>query len=106
MQPQGHVQVLVNWIDFGMNLQLAGDAARLRHDGSATPTGMAESPPGGTVYAENGIPQATVEALRAKGHRVERGGSYGGYQAIGIDWEKGILHGATEARKDGAALGY
>ncbi|RMF45210.1 MAG: gamma-glutamyltransferase family protein, partial [Planctomycetota bacterium] len=106
MQPQGHVQVLVNWIDFGMNIQMAGDAARIRHDGSATPTGLPEAEGGGTVMVESGIPTATVEALRAKGHRVGRGGSFGGYQGILIDWERGILHGATEARKDGAALGY
>ncbi len=106
MQPQGHVQVLINWIDFGMNIQLAGDAARLRHDGSATPTGVPETQAGGTVFAESGIPAATVDSLTSKGHAVSTGGSFGGYQAIRIDWEKGILHGATEARKDGAALGY
>ncbi|MCA9127739.1 MAG: gamma-glutamyltransferase [Planctomycetales bacterium] len=106
MQPQGHVQVLVNWIDFGMNIQLAGDAARIRHDGSATPTGVPEEESGGTVFAESGIPTKTVAALQEKGHQVSTGGSYGGYQAIRIDWEKGVLHGATEARKDGAALGY
>ena len=106
MQPQGHVQVLVNWIDFGMNIQMAGDAARIRHDGSPTPTGLPEDEGGGTVMVESGIPSATVKALQEKGHRVGRGGSFGGYQGILIDWERGILHGATEARKDGAALGY
>lgn len=106
MQPQGHVQVLMNWIDFGMNLQMAGDAARIRHDGSATPTGTAEEAGGGTVLLESGIPESTVEALRKLGHQTSTGGSFGGYQAILIDWEQGILHGATEARKDGAALGY
>lgn len=106
MQPQGHVQVLMNWIDFGMNIQLAGDAARIRHDGSATPTGVSEAESGGTVLTESGIPLATVEALKAKGHQMSTGGSFGGYQAIHIDWENNVLHGATEARKDGAALGY
>ncbi len=106
MQPQGHVQVLMNWIDFGMNIQMAGDAARIRHDGSATPTGVPEEEAGGTVFTESGIPAETVEALKGKGHTLSTGGSYGGYQGILIDWDRGILHGATEARKDGAALGY
>ncbi|MEZ6150040.1 MAG: gamma-glutamyltransferase [Pirellulaceae bacterium] len=106
MQPQGHVQVLMNWIDFGMNIQMAGDAARVRHDGSASPTGAAESDGGGRVMTESGIPQATRQALQAIGHQVGIGGSFGGYQAILIDWERGVLQGATEARKDGAAAGY
>jgi gamma-glutamyltranspeptidase/glutathione hydrolase len=106
MQPQGHAQVLMNWIDFGMNIQMAGDAARIRHDGSATPTGVPEEEAGGTVLLESGIPRKTAKALKAKGHVVDSGGSFGGYQAILIDWERGILQGATEARKDGAALGY
>ncbi len=106
MQPQGHAQVLMNWIDFGMNIQMAGDAARIRHDGSATPTGVPEQEAGGTVMLESGIPAETVAALQAMGHATSTGGSYGGYQAILIDWDRGVLHGATEARKDGAALGY
>ena len=106
MQPQGHVQVLMNWIDFGMNIQMAGDAARVRHEGSATPTGTPETEAGGTVFTESGVPASTVEKMKALGHRMSVGGSYGGYQGILIDWDKGILHGATEARKDGAALGY
>ena len=106
MQPQGHAQVLVNWIDFGMNIQMAGDAARIRHDGSAKPTGVPEEKNGGTALLESGIPAATVKALQAKGHATSTGGSFGGYQGILIDWERGILQGATEARKDGAALGY
>ncbi|MEZ6137285.1 MAG: gamma-glutamyltransferase [Pirellulaceae bacterium] len=106
MQPQGHAQVVMNWIDFGMNIQMAGDAARIRHDGSATPTSVPEAAGGGTVFLESGIPAATAEALKAKGHNVSQGGSFGGYQAIHIDWERGVLAGATEARKDGAALGY
>jgi gamma-glutamyltranspeptidase / glutathione hydrolase len=106
MQPHGHVQVLMNWIDFGMNIQMAGDAARVRHDGSATPTGVPEEAGGGTLFLESGIPPATAARLRQLGHQLGTGGSYGGYQAIRIDWERGILEGATEARKDGAALGY
>lgn len=107
MQPQGHVQVLVNLIDFGMNVQQAGDAARVRHAGSATPTGT-PARGSGTVAVESGISDETVEALGQRGHRVVRthGGSLGGYQGILIDWDEGVLHGGTEPRKDGAAVGY
>jgi gamma-glutamyltranspeptidase / glutathione hydrolase len=106
MQPQGHVQILVNWIDFGMNIQMAGDAARIRHEGSASPSGAAEATGGGVVFVESGIPAATVDSLQAKGHILNTGGSFGGYQGILIDWQRGVLQGASEARKDGAALGY
>ncbi len=107
MQPQGHVQILVNLIDFGMNVQAAGDAARVRHLGSATPTGEPMQPDGGTVAVESGISRKTVAALRTKGHKVKRGGGgFGGYQAILIDPQTGVLFGATEPRKDGAAVGY
>lgn len=107
MQPQGHVQVLVNLIDFKMNVQAAGDTARVRHSGSATPTGLAADPDGGNVFVESGISDAAITALRAKGHRVARArGGYGGYQGILIDWEHGTLHGASESRKDGCAVGY
>src|SRR5439155_24877144 len=109
MQPQGHVQVLVNIIDFGMNIQQAGDAPRARHGGSATPTGIPAEKDGGTVSVESGIPDAVRAALKAKGHKVTvaaSGGEFGGYQGIWIDWPGGVLHGATEARKDGCAVGY
>ena len=107
MQPQGHVQILVNLIDFGMNVQAAGDAARIQHIGSATPTGGAADG-GGTVLVEPGIAAETVTALEAKGHRIRqaRGGSFGGYQGILIDPETGVLQGGTESRKDGIALGF
>lgn len=106
MQPQGHVQVLVNLIDFGMNVQQAGDAARVRHDGSATPTGQPAHGVG-IVAAESGISEDAVANLVRRGHRVARTRSgLGGYQGILIDWENGVLHGATEPRKDGAAVGY
>lgn len=107
MQPQGHVQVLVNLIDFGMNVQAAGDSARVRHIGSASPTGL-PADGAGTVQVESGISDSAIQTLTQRGHRVERAGigGFGGYQGILIDWEQGILHGATEARKDGAAIGY
>ncbi len=107
MQPQGHVQVLVNMIDFGMNVQAAGDAPRVRHIGSAQPTGKAMAADGGTVTIESGIPEMAVRGLLRKGHHVARGlGGFGGYQAIRIDWENGTLHGGSEPRKDGIAIGY
>lgn len=107
MQPQGHVQVLVNLIDFGMNVQQAGDAARVRHFGSATPTGQPGDDEGGVVEVESGISDQAVEALVQRGHRVVRSkGSFGGYQGILIDWQHGTLHGASDPRKDGAAAGY
>jgi gamma-glutamyltranspeptidase/glutathione hydrolase len=105
MQAQGHVQILVNMIDFRLNVQAAGDAARVMHTGSPSPTGE----PGGlgTVHVESGITDETITALREKGHKVLRSrGGYGGYQGILLDWEHGVLHGATEPRKDGAAAGY
>ncbi|MBW3542851.1 MAG: gamma-glutamyltransferase [Planctomycetes bacterium] len=107
MQPQGHVQILVNMIDFGMNVQEAGDAARIQHFGSATPTGQPMDAGGGVVGVESAIPAETVRELIARGHRVMFApGSFGGYQGIYIDWENGTLHGGTEPRKDGAAVGY
>jgi gamma-glutamyltranspeptidase/glutathione hydrolase len=106
MQPQGHVQVLVNMIDFGMKVQAAGDASRVAHTGSATPTGLPAKGVG-TVQVEAGIGDEVVDALRAKGHTVVRArGAYGGYQGVRIDWERSVLHGATESRKDGVAAGY
>jgi gamma-glutamyltranspeptidase/glutathione hydrolase len=108
MQPQGHVQILVNLLDYGMDVQAAGDAPRWRHVGSSTPTGdrMAD---GGLVLLESGFPGATFDGLIAKGHRVEFrpvGPGFGGYQGIWIDPETGALHGGSESRKDGCAMGY
>ena len=100
MQPQGHWQVLSNVIDFGMNLQEAGDAARVRHSPS--------SRPGGTLAVEPGVSDDVVAELRRRGHHVERqgGGGMGGYQAILIHPETGMLHGGTDPRKDGQVIGY
>ncbi len=106
MQPQGHVQILVNMIDFGMNLQEAGDAPRLRHTGSSQPTGEQMSD-GGVVGLENGYSPETVRGLLRRGHKVQTSlGGYGGYQAIYRDHEKGVYIGASESRKDGHAAGY
>jgi gamma-glutamyltranspeptidase/glutathione hydrolase len=107
MQPQGHVQVLVNLIDFGMNVQAAGDAPRVEHVGSATPTGKPAAENGGVVRAEAGIPESVVNELIERGHQVERVPvNGGGYQGILIDPTTGLLHGGSESRKDGAAVGY
>jgi gamma-glutamyltranspeptidase/glutathione hydrolase len=106
MQPQGHVQILVNLIDFGLNLQEAGDAPRVRHDGSSEPTGE-RMKDGGTVVLEVGASPATVKALEALGHKVivANDGDFGGYQAI-LRNAEGVYFGASESRKDGAAQGY
>ena len=106
MQPQGHVQVLVNLIDFGMNVQEAGDAPRFHHDGSSEPTGTTMQD-GGVVNLESGVPAEVVRELSRKGHRIAHAiGIFGGYQGIWIDHERGVLIGGTESRKDGIALGY
>ena len=106
MQPQGHVQILVNMVDFGMNLQEAGDAPRIRHGGSSQPTG-GEMLDGGTLYLESGIDYEVIRELVKMGHRVQFDiGGYGGYQAILFDEENGVYYGASESRKDGQAAGY
>jgi len=106
MQPQGHAQMVVNMVDFGMNLQEAGDAPRIRHDGSSQPTGS-EMTDGGVVNLESGIPYESIRELMKRGHRVQNSnGGYGGYQAIMWDKEKGVYFGASESRKDGQAAGY
>jgi gamma-glutamyltranspeptidase/glutathione hydrolase len=107
MQPQGQVQVLVNLLDFGMDVQQAGEAPRVEHIGSATPTGRPGDPDGGTIQAEVGLSDDIVKELVRRGHHVERvKRNGGGYQGIWIDPKTGVLHGGTEARKDGAAVGY
>jgi len=112
MQPQGHLQIVVNLVDAGMNVQEAGDAPRWRHEGSSEPDGSATLSGPGTVYVESGMPEAIVAGLRARGHTVEvKAGGYGGYQAIWIDDIAGkaggrVYRGASESRKDGTALGW
>ncbi len=106
MQPQGHVQVLVNHIDYGMNIQEAGDAARFLHVGGRSPTGK-NGDPIGTLYLEPGVPEATRRRLQTMGHKVEidgSGSSFGGYQAILR--QGGVYSGATEMRKDGTVAAY
>jgi len=107
MQPQGHAQIVVNLIDFGMNLQEAGDAPRIQHVGSSTPTGSTIMTSGGTVYLESGFDYRQIRNLVQKGHKVGFDvGTFGGYQAIMWDEEKKVYFGASESRKDGQAAGY
>ncbi len=106
VQPQGHAQIVVNLIDFGMNLQEAGDAPRMRHRGSSQPTGS-KMTNGGTLNLESGFDYKSIRELRKKGHNISFSvGIYGGYQAIGIDTKNKVYTGASESRKDGQASGY
>ncbi len=106
MQPQGQVQIILNMIDFGMNLQEAGDAPRLQHTGSTDPTGDKKKD-GGIVSLESGFPQETIEELKKMGHKIEKTpDSFGGYQAIMFDSKNKVYYGASESRKDGQASGY
>jgi gamma-glutamyltranspeptidase / glutathione hydrolase len=108
MQPQGHVQIVMNLVDFGMNLQEAGDAPRIHHDGSTDPAGqVVDMRDGGVLNLESGFPYDTVRALMQRGHRIAPAiGPYGGYQAIARDPHSGVYAGASESRKDGHAAGY
>ncbi|TQV85383.1 gamma-glutamyltransferase [Aliikangiella coralliicola] len=109
MQPQGHVQIITNLIDFGMNLQEAGDATRWQHFGSTEPTQQNTTylKDGGTLAIESDISYQTIQKLLARGHKIryDRGG-YGGYQAIMYDAKNKVYYGASESRKDGQAAGY
>jgi gamma-glutamyltranspeptidase/glutathione hydrolase len=109
MQPQGHVQILTNLIDFGMGVQEAGDASRWQHEGDTEPTGEKLTETGGYVELESGVPYQSVLELKKKGHDVRFDvGGYGGYQAIKVEMHDGqrVYVGASESRKDGQAGGY
>lgn len=104
-QPMGHTQIVMNLIDFGMNLQEAGDAPRWDHTGGASPVSNIENP--GMIRLESGIPYSTIRGLIDKGHAIGIArGIYGGYQAILWDDKNKVYHGASESRKDGQAAGY
>jgi len=107
-QPLGHVQIILNMIDFGMNPQEAGDAPRINHLGSTSPTGEAQERDGGSVVLENGFSPETVRKLLSMGHKVTYGfgGTYGGYQGILFDARRRVYFGASDSRKDGCAMGY
>ena len=106
MQPQGHAQIVINLIDFEMNLQEAGDAPRIRHSSDDQPTG-GKMLDGGTIYLETGFDYESIRELLKIGHKVGFDlGSFGGYQAIKINNESKVYYGASESRKDGNASGY
>jgi gamma-glutamyltranspeptidase/glutathione hydrolase len=106
MQPQGHAQIIVNLVDFGMGLQEAGDAARWHHMGSTEPTGEAQKGVG-VLELESGIAPDVRTELEKRGYKLAPGsGGFGGYQAIMRDPVTGVYWGASESRKDGTAMGY
>lgn len=106
MQPQGHAQIVINLIDFKMNLQEAGDAPRMHHVGSSEPTGELMTN-GGVLYLENGFRWEVIQKLLSMGHTIQWDlGGYGGYQAIMWDDKNKVWFGASESRKDGQAAGY
>ncbi len=106
MQPQGHVQIVTNLLDFDMNLQEAGDASRWQHMGSSEPTGS-KIKNGGFLEMETGFPLDVIRALQLKGHDIRSGfGGFGGYQAILRNPTTGVYIGASESRKDGQVVGY
>lgn len=106
MQPQGHAQILINLIDFDMNLQEAGDAPRIMHEGSSQPTGEIMTD-GGTLNLETGIDLDVLRKLYMLGHHIQfSSGGYGGYQAIQYNKTEDVYIGASESRKDGQASGY
>lgn len=105
-QPLGHVQIVMNIIDFGMTLQEAGDAPRIDHTGTSTPTGF-NSVNSGEIKLESGFDYESIRKLMKKGHKVGFAlGTYGGYQAILWDNKNKVYFGASESRKDGQAAGY
>jgi gamma-glutamyltranspeptidase/glutathione hydrolase len=93
-QPMGHAHVITNMVDYGMDVQAAIDHPRMFYEGE-------------TTLVERGVPAATIAGLKARGHQVMlRDSPWGGGQAIVIDWERGVLIGGSDPRKDGCALGY
>jgi gamma-glutamyltranspeptidase/glutathione hydrolase len=106
MQPQGQAQIIINLIDFKMNLQEAGDAPRIHHIGSSEPTGE-QMTDGGILLLESGFSWETIQKLMSMGHTIQWDlGGYGGYQAIMWDEKNKVWYGASESRKDGQAAGY
>jgi gamma-glutamyltranspeptidase/glutathione hydrolase len=103
-QPQAHAQIIINMVDFGLNLQEAGDAPRIVHSGSSQPTDEVMTN-GGKLSLESGFSKSIENELTAKGHKLEyQRGVFGGYQAIML--KDGVYYGASESRKDGQAAGY
>ncbi|HMJ44922.1 MAG TPA: gamma-glutamyltransferase [Pseudolabrys sp.] len=93
-QPMGHVQIVLNMLDYGMDVQQAIDAPRFFFEGENT-------------VVEFGTNAATIEGLKQRGHTVAMADQpWGGAQTVKIDWDRGVLIGGSEPRKDGLALGY
>ena len=106
-QPMGHVQIVMDVVDFGMNIQEAGDAPRINHEGSSEPTGEGMELTGGTITLESGYPYEVIRELLQRGHQVGfMNGVYGGYQAIRWDPVRKVYFGASESRKDGQSAGW
>jgi gamma-glutamyltranspeptidase/glutathione hydrolase len=106
MQPQGHVQIVVNLVDLGLGLQEAGDAPRFHHGGTSEPTGTVMLD-GGVLHLEGAVPVEVQAELARRGHHLEPAeGVYGGYQAVARDPRTGVCADASESRKDGCAIGY
>ncbi|HQT94465.1 MAG TPA: gamma-glutamyltransferase, partial [Thermoanaerobaculaceae bacterium] len=107
MQPQGHAQIVVNLVDFGMNLQEAGDAPRFYHTEDSEPTGTVMTN-GGILSLESGVPEDLRQALLRRGHTLVDANAtvFGGYQAVWRNPATGVYFGASESRKDGCAMGY
>lgn len=105
-QPEGHCQVLMNMLDFGMSVQQAGEQARISHTGSTNPWG-GRMQHGGELIPEHGIPDATLKKLAETGHRIRQGvDAHGGYQAIWREENPRRYFGGSDPRKDGAAMGF
>jgi len=108
-QPLGHVQIVMDVVDFGLNIQEAGDFPRMNHDGSSEPTGEKMMATGGTITLESGYPYEVIRELLEKGHQVgytNAPSAYGGYQCIRYDPVRKVYFGASESRKDGQVAGY
>ena len=93
-QPMGHVQIVLNMLDYGMDVQQAIDAPRFFFEGDQT-------------VVEHGVSAATIAGLKQRGHDVAMADQpWGGGQTVKIDWDRGVLIAGSEPRKDGCALGY
>jgi gamma-glutamyltranspeptidase/glutathione hydrolase len=105
-QPQGHAQVLMNIVDFGMSVQQAGEQPRVSHNGSSQPTGT-KMAGGGSVQLERGIGHDVQAKLSEMGHRVSHSvGTFGGYQGIWRKENPRRYFGGSDPRKDGCAIGF
>ena len=105
-QPEGHAQVLMNMLDFGMSVQQAGEQPRISHIGSSTPEGVMKDG-GGELVLELGFPESVQQQLRDLGHPIStKIDAHGGYQAIWREAEPRRYFGGSDPRKDGGAFGY